>query len=112
MGIASWLDFSMADWMADSRCCRICFASAEESLQPLICPCACVGSMGFVHSECLVEWLRTRPQHSQTPRCEICREPLRVRTLGVRGFLDSNFDGVGLFFAFLAVGCDIPFLLN
>lgn len=50
-----------------TRCCRIClsddgegFADSRESLNPLICPCECKGSMQYVHLQCLRTWLESR----------------------------------------------------
>lgn len=47
--------------------CRICHE--DESLEELIDPCKCAGSLGLVHTGCLEKWLST----SNTDRCEICK---------------------------------------
>ncbi|KAJ4810776.1 RING/FYVE/PHD zinc finger superfamily protein [Rhynchospora pubera] len=46
------------------RICR-CVATSED---PLRYPCACSGSIRFVHQDCLLQWLN----HSGTRHCEVC----------------------------------------
>ncbi|XP_010432679.1 PREDICTED: probable E3 ubiquitin ligase SUD1 [Camelina sativa] len=48
--------------------CRIC-QSSEEPDNPLRHPCACRGSLKFVHSDCLFLWLNRRKRN----HCEICK---------------------------------------
>ena len=52
--------------------CRICFD--EEEASALLSPCACAGSSQYVHSECLLLWIRT----SRRIRCEVCKVPFRL----------------------------------
>ncbi|KAJ3707816.1 hypothetical protein LUZ61_011521 [Rhynchospora tenuis] len=47
--------------------CRICRCEATVK-DPLRYPCACRGSMKFVHQDCLLQWLK----HSSSHRCEVC----------------------------------------
>ena len=66
--------------MAEEPCCRICRRGEvdEDDLNdsgtttnkrtPLFYPCACKGSMKWVHEECLVQWLK----HSKRRKCEVC----------------------------------------
>lgn len=51
--------------------CRICL---EES-GILVSPCACKGSSGFVHSECLERWIKER---NGEDTCEICQEKYKT----------------------------------
>lgn len=68
------------------RCCRICHGTDQERLvdepgaepEPLIEPCQCSGSIGCVHSRCLIKWLNVRSRATQNPRCDLCRARLRV----------------------------------
>lgn len=53
--------------------CKICWDTSP--LQHLISPCACTGTMRFVHSNCLIEWLH---QKGDVTSCEICKAPLSV----------------------------------
>lgn len=46
--------------------CRICL----EEDTPLISPCACKGSSGYIHERCLTKWIET----SDKNKCEICHE--------------------------------------
>uniref|UniRef100_A0A0D9X3C4 RING-CH-type domain-containing protein n=1 Tax=Leersia perrieri TaxID=77586 RepID=A0A0D9X3C4_9ORYZ len=48
--------------------CRICRQPAEAG-RPLRYPCACRGSIRFVHDDCLLRWLATR----RTSHCEVCK---------------------------------------
>eukprot|EP00854_Cymbomonas_tetramitiformis_P016843 gene16843-20011_t len=52
----------------EEEVCRICRMEGTASSQ-LYHPCACSGSIKFVHEECLLQWLR----HSSSPRCEVCK---------------------------------------
>ena len=61
----------------DESFCRICFVTGSESTEPLVRPCACTGSMGHVHSRCLLSWIE---QTSGVARCEVCRSTIRTRT--------------------------------
>ncbi|KAI5479294.1 hypothetical protein MNV49_003812 [Pseudohyphozyma bogoriensis] len=46
--------------------CRVCRAGAEEG--PLFHPCRCVGSIAWVHEDCLNSWLA----RSKKAKCELC----------------------------------------
>lgn len=46
--------------------CRICL----ESDGVLISPCGCKGTAGFVHQECIREWMQTKGSDD----CEICKK--------------------------------------
>lgn len=47
--------------------CRICLAT--DFTENLISPCNCIGSIQFVHRDCLQDWL----QISKNVQCEICK---------------------------------------
>ena len=36
--------------------CRICFCKDNLSINPLITPCKCSGSMKYIHVNCLKNW--------------------------------------------------------
>lgn len=40
--------------------CRICLSEEESSLDPLITPCKCAGSMEFIHHLCLKSWFKSK----------------------------------------------------
>lgn len=48
--------------------CRIC-RNPGDSENPLRYPCACSGSIKFVHQDCLLQWLN----HSNATHCEVCK---------------------------------------
>ena len=46
--------------------CRIC-RNPKDADNPLSYPCACSGSIKFVHQDCLLQWL----SHSNARQCEV-----------------------------------------
>ncbi|XP_030523105.1 probable E3 ubiquitin ligase SUD1 isoform X2 [Rhodamnia argentea] len=48
--------------------CRIC-RNPGDADNPLRYPCACSGSIKFVHQDCLLQWL----DHSNARQCEVCK---------------------------------------
>lgn len=46
--------------------CRICRNTGDVD-NPLRYPCACSGSIKFVHQDCLLQWLN----HSNARQCEV-----------------------------------------
>lgn len=55
--------------------CRICL----ESDGTLISPCACKGTAGYIHEDCLLKWIN----ESESYECEICKiEYSRSETCG------------------------------
>ncbi|KAL0699035.1 hypothetical protein Bca4012_055157 [Brassica carinata] len=52
----------------DQDVCRICRTPGDTD-NPLQYPCACSGSIKFVHQDCLLQWLDYRKAH----RCEVCK---------------------------------------
>lgn len=68
------------------RVCRICWVSLDDdtSEEELVSPCACRGSMEYVHVECLRRWqLQRWKQYGgrrarHMSRCDVCKGELRV----------------------------------
>lgn len=54
-----------------SDACRICLGSDET--KNLITPCACTGTLKYVHEECLKTWLLTKKEEDLY-HCEICKQ--------------------------------------
>lgn len=52
--------------------CRICRCSAEESGEQLYAPCACKGSLQWVHPSCLEQWRQASPNVASRMRCDMC----------------------------------------
>jgi hypothetical protein len=53
--------------MESDPICRICYEEAHSD-NPLLSPCACKGTIAFIHSYCLHSWIRV----SQTHHCKLC----------------------------------------
>ena len=64
-------------------CCRICYIQDNTDTNPLITPCKCSGSMGFIHIECLRQCVTSHVNVKETVyskfvycsdiHCEICK---------------------------------------
>ena len=55
--------------------CRICLGEEEEN-NKLISPCACSGSIKYIHSKCVKTWLELNPQKT---KCELCLVDYPIR---------------------------------
>ncbi|EDV97430.1 uncharacterized protein LOC6558975 [Drosophila grimshawi] len=55
--------------------CRICHCESD-SMNPLLTPCYCSGSLKYVHQACLQQWLTA----SATNSCELCKFPFIMHT--------------------------------
>lgn len=63
--------------------CRFCWGNESSPENPCIVPCRCSGSVGFIHFECLKNWLATKlarkesdhlvSMYWKTFECEICK---------------------------------------
>lgn len=51
--------------------CKFCWDTGLT--QTFLSPCACTGSMKFVHKECLKAWLY---QKEKVQNCEVCKTPI------------------------------------
>jgi hypothetical protein len=70
----------------DQPPCRICLVETETPDDPLICPCKCAGTMKYIHSNCLREWIKSKLGSRVSERgmtvylkdvsCELCNSPL------------------------------------
>ena len=59
----------------EPRLCRICY----EENPPLLQPCKCKGTIGYVHEACVIHWLTAADLGADVPpRCELCRTPYNV----------------------------------
>lgn len=64
--------------------CRICLMEDNEQSNPLINPCNCIGSVRFIHVECIRKWLKSKITtkmfnflivHSfKSLECELCKK--------------------------------------
>ncbi|ESN93303.1 hypothetical protein HELRODRAFT_89090, partial [Helobdella robusta] len=53
--------------------CRICHCEVD-SQHPLISPCACSGTLKYVHQHCLQQWIKS----ANTKSCELCKLEFRM----------------------------------
>lgn len=63
---------------AGEHVCRICWDGSEGEGNRLVEPCACSGSMRYVHAQCLAHWqqqLRAQKGLAAARRCDICKAP-------------------------------------
>jgi len=79
-GVVCCPDASQGD--LSSTLCRICLLEGPGEDDPLIAPCACKGSIEYVHLGCLRHWIRGRLNLSDTSigsyfyralPCELCK---------------------------------------
>lgn len=82
---SSGLDTSQADLTptisqptATDKVCRICLETTEETLNRLIHPCRCAGSVRYVHEECLKAWLASQIEDMTHAQCELCKTPFEM----------------------------------
>lgn len=59
------------------RQCRFCLEDASTSSNPLVSPCACRGSVQYVHLDCVKKWVIHDGIYDQSRlKCTLCRLPL------------------------------------
>ncbi|XP_072501994.1 probable E3 ubiquitin-protein ligase MARCHF10 isoform X6 [Notamacropus eugenii] len=62
--------------------CRICQIAGGSPTNPLLEPCGCVGSLQFVHQDCLKKWLKVKitsgAELGAVKTCEMCKQGLIV----------------------------------
>ena len=61
--------------VVEERTCRVCWGDEEDG--PLVQPCACRGSIKWVHGHCLEKVRRTSPKRDAAYRCGQCRDRYR-----------------------------------
>jgi hypothetical protein len=73
---------------APSAECRICLSAGSAELE-LIQPCACAGTMGYMHAACLAAWV----QENGSLTCELCKQRYQepyVQELGLAAAVDKT----------------------
>lgn len=65
--------------------CRICMSQIVDTSQDASTPCICQGSIKYVHTSCLEEWIK----QSGAIECEICHEMYSQEW--VQWALDNNY---------------------
>lgn len=71
--------------------CRVCLQEGSDSVNPLLAPCNCAGTMKLIHLECLQHWLRSRLTTKasanvvsfawKTLNCELCMKSFPSRII-------------------------------
>ena len=71
-----------------NKICRICYNEEENSDNPLVRPCSCIGSLKYIHLNCLKQWLNAGSFHLidhnddcylfsfKQAECELCKTKL------------------------------------
>lgn len=80
---------SPSDNNKEQKMCRICLSSEQNSIDPLISPCKCSGSMKWIHLDCLRRWLSNKIETVEDDiiriyawkdlGCELCKTPLQSK---------------------------------
>lgn len=65
--------------------CYICYESGTED-NPLISPCQCIGSVKYVHLNCLQRWIQPEGSSAVNTHCSICkaRYPEKAQAMMIR----------------------------
>lgn len=63
--------------------CRICLMDEQDSQEPLVNPCNCKGTSGYIHINCLQNWIITKMRIKEKSEikcsywkkldCEVCK---------------------------------------
>ena len=67
----------------DSPVCYMCFDGEEDSDNPLITPCKCIGDTKYVHVECLRKWHTAEADNqicflsSVDATCSVCKSTFK-----------------------------------
>ncbi|OQR92160.1 hypothetical protein ACHHYP_04005 [Achlya hypogyna] len=70
---------SSPTFLSSPQYCRICRGHESDTTDPLISACACTGSIGKIHTQCLRRWIKARhiPLY-EALACELCKVSYRV----------------------------------
>ena len=64
----------------EEKFCKICYEQ-DETKSKLLSPCACSGTMGYIHEHCLRIWIEAKKKSITEYRCELCHKKLLVKKL-------------------------------
>tara|TARA_Y100000591_G_scaffold140881_1_gene121037 strand:- start:334 stop:1206 length:873 start_codon:yes stop_codon:yes gene_type:complete len=70
----------------EEKICRICYEE-DETQSKLLKPCACSGTMGYIHEHCLTKWIETKQKSISSYRCELCHKKLMLKKI----FIEEKF---------------------
>ncbi|KAK0408183.1 hypothetical protein QR680_003816 [Steinernema hermaphroditum] len=78
--------------------CRICYLPSSPE-EPLIQPCLCSGTQGYIHEACILRFHDKNP--TRELQCFVCSYGYKVGSDGLRIFADTFMTFVSLFIACL-----------
>lgn len=64
--------------------CRICYG--DDSTEPFVNACNCIGSLKFVHASCIEMWRQTNP--IQQEKCNVCKSNYKGRVAHIINYLE------------------------
>lgn len=68
------------------KICRICYEE-DETESKLLNPCACSGTIGYIHEHCLKKWIKTKQLTISNYKCELCHKKLMLKKI----FVEEKF---------------------
>ena len=69
--------------------CRFCLESETTPTNEMIEPCACRGSVQYVHQVCLRTWAQMDPDNNGI-KCSICKTPFTIKALLVKELIPAT----------------------
>lgn len=89
---------------SSERICRICLCSENVlGFTELISPCACKGSMKYVHSYCLKSWWYRDSFSPRCARCEQCLESYNVGSISLKARITVHLATCSVFVLIYAI---------
>ncbi len=74
--------------MDETPSCRFCYETETSDTNPFLIPCACRGTLTYIHLQCLLKWRATTQNPDFVGHCCICKQafefPLRWPRNAVR----------------------------
>ena len=58
--------------------CRFCFSEEQDENNPFISPCLCIGSVKYVHRDCLSRWRAVVTIERHKAICQACNTPFNL----------------------------------
>jgi hypothetical protein len=58
--------------------CRFCYEPKLSQTDPLITPCKCIGSVRYVHLQCLKQWRFATTNPDFATKCQLCLTNFRI----------------------------------
>lgn len=65
----------------NAPCCRIC-SEPETLSSKLVSPCRCIGDFKYVHSTCMLEWIKKK----QNQICTFCKYKIKLKQVHIKKY--------------------------